>query len=138
MGNQTGTAGLETESPVIAAMSLKMNKLHQDGVRTRLSALLETGRCTPAEAKSHGEKIGAIRLSLDGSGELKAGELEKWIASREPCPPGTFWEPARRTQMAMGSLVVEEPPEDLGGDMTDEQATDLADRICKRPAKTTA
>ena len=136
MGNQTGTAGLETESPVIAAMSLKMNKIHQDGVRTRLSALLETGRCTPAEAKKHQESIGAIRLSLDDSGELESGELEKWIASREPCPPGTFWEPARRTQMAMGELMAEEPSEDLGGEMTDEQATELANRICKRPKAT--
>lgn len=133
MGIQTGTQGLETESPVIAAMSLKVDAaheyastIHRDGIRKRLSTLLKTGRCTPHEAKERESNVGAVRLSLV-EGKPAVGRLEHWIASREACPAGTFWEPARKIQMA--GLTVENPPSELGGQMSDEEADDVADEV---------
>jgi hypothetical protein len=40
-------------------------------------------------------------------------DLEKWIASRQPLPRGTFWEPEQRTQRM--AAEVEEPPEERTG-----------------------
>lgn len=138
MGLQTGTAGLETESPVLAAMSLQARSAHayasnqhREAIVKRLSLLLETGRCTPVEANERGETVKAVRLSLDDKGRPAVGDLEKWIESREACPVGTLWDPETRTRMS--TLEVANPPIDLTDSLTDEEADELADEICGKP-----
>jgi hypothetical protein len=141
MGIQTGTAGLETESPVLAAMSLQARSAHayasnqhREAISKRLSLLLEIGRCTPHEAKERGEMVKAVRLSLDDKGRPAVGDLEKWIECREACPAGTHWDPEMRTRMS--TLEVGNPPAGLTGPLSDEEAEELADEVCGKPKAT--
>lgn len=138
MGIQTSTAGLETESPVLAAMSLKANSAHayasnqhQKAIAKRLSLLLETGRCTPHEAKERGETVKAVRLSLDTEGKPAVDDLEKWIECREACPAGTHWDPETRTRMS--ALEVANPPAGMIGPLDDEEAEAVVDEMFGKP-----
>jgi hypothetical protein len=106
---------MQVQDPGYAAMSLQANaafsfaeKQYRSGIATRMSALLESGRCTPAEAKFHEPTIKAVKLSLGSDGEPAKSQLEMWIESREAVPQGTFWSPEVRTQKL--SLNVEQPP----------------------------
>jgi hypothetical protein len=88
-----------------------------------LRQLLDDGKCTPAEFKTRGNSVGAVRLSLDKSGKPAASELEKWIESREAVPRGTFWDAESKLRMAAS---VAEPPSNMTGQMSDEEANRLA------------
>lgn len=106
---------MQVQDPGYAAMSLQAKAAHsyaekqyRGSVQTRLSALLNSGRCTPAESKARETEVTAIKLSLGSDGEPTKSDLEKWIESREGVPAGTFWTDEVRTQKL--SLEVQQPP----------------------------
>ncbi len=108
----------------VAMMSLQVKGMlgyaerqHRDAVEATLESLLKSGRCTPAEFHERKQGVQTLRLSLDDSGNPTPTDLEKWIASRQPLPRGTFWEPEQRTQRM--TAEVEEPPETLTGRESD-------------------
>lgn len=73
---------------------------HRADVEKRLAAVLDSGRCTPAEFQTRKEGVSTVRLSLDGQGNPVLCDLEKWIADRETIPQGTFWDSKKRTEKA--------------------------------------
>lgn len=112
------------EDPAIATMSLQARgamawaeSQYRKDISARLKALSESGRCTPAELKSHDGKVTAIKLSLDASGQPAKSDLEKWIESREAVPKGTFWTSEQRLSLA----TVHEPPQAMRGELTQDE-----------------
>ena len=108
----------------VAMMSLQVKSVlgyaerqHAAAVEATLESLLKSGRCTPAEFHTRKQDLAALRLSLDDTGNPTPTDLEKWIASRQPLPRGTFWEPDMRTQRM--AAEVEEPPEERTGKESD-------------------
>ena len=108
----------------VAMMSLQVKGMlgyaerqHREAVEATLESLLKSGRCTPSEFHDRKQGVPTLRLSLDDSGTPQPTDLEKWIASRQPLPRGTFWEPAQKTQLL--SAEVEEPPEERTGKESD-------------------
>lgn len=61
-------------------------------MKQSLDALLESGRCTPAEYAAQEQLVGALKLSLNEQGEPSQSSVESWIAAREPVPAGSFWD----------------------------------------------
>ncbi len=125
---------LEATSPEFAAFSLDsplakfQSKGHQKGVMARLDAILKKGRCTPVEYKDRKPQVGAIRLSLNKSGEHKPTEIESWIESREAIPVGSCWDAQKQTRMS--NLEVVPHPDGLAGDeVTEEQANEIVDEM---------
>lgn len=128
------TDELQATSPEFAAFSLDSPlvkfyaKGHQKGVMERLDAILQEGRCTPVEYKDRKPLVGAIRLSLDKSGEHKPTEVESWIESREAIPVGSCWDAQKQTRMS--NLEVVPHPDGLAGDeVTEEQAEEIVDEM---------
>ncbi len=116
-----------------AAMSLESKKAlafaertHREQIKSRLDALLSSGRCTPDEHKSHAASISAVKLSLDDSGNPQPSRIEDWIASRESVPEGTFWDPEKRTRL---SQVAQLPSGFAGDHISDEEAAEIAQKI---------
>lgn len=106
---------MQVQDPGYAAMSLQAKAAHsyaekqyRGGIQTRLSALLNSGRCEPAEFKARETEVTAVKLSLGSDGEPAKSDLEKWIESREAVPAGTFWSDQVKTQRM--SLEVQQPP----------------------------
>lgn len=125
---------LEVTSPQFAAMSLErrrekayMDKQHRGSVAKRLSALLEHGRCTPAEYKAKAPALQSVRLSLDDNGNAIPTQLESWIESRESVPKGTFWSAEQRTRLA--GLDEVPHPADIRGQLDDKEADEAADYV---------
>ena len=105
---------------------------HRKQLRSRITSLKSTGRCTPIEAQRHESKIGGVKLSLVG-GKPKSSDTERWIESREAIPKGTFFTAEQKTKLSS----VEDNSRFVGGDeMTPERANELAAKILKR-GKTT-
>jgi hypothetical protein len=126
--NDTGAADLaENETTVadaggVAMMSLQVKGMlgyaerqHRDAVAATMESLLRSGRCTPAEFHERKTAVGSLRLSLDETGNPTPSDLEKWIASRQPLPRGTFWDPEVRSARMSSDVEVEEPPEERTG-----------------------
>jgi hypothetical protein len=122
------------------ALSLEMRgtiawaeNMHRQGVSTRLRALLDNGRCQPAEFKARQPQTQVVKLSLDNAGKPLLSDLEKWIESREAVPKGTFWEPAQKTRM---SATVEAAPEHMQGEMSEEERLAAVDwALGRKPRK---
>jgi len=116
----------------VAMMSLQSRtalayaeRQHRGAVEATLESLLKSGRCTPSEFHERKAGVATLRLSLDDTGNAEPSDLEKWIASRQPLPRGTFWDPEEKTQR-MG-VEVEEPPDTLTGKGSDAKViADLA------------
>ena len=128
----------EEQQPVIATMGLKAEKAlayaeqsHRERIGERLKALLESGRCTPAEHDAYSRELPAIRLSLNDSGQPIPSALETFIASREPVPKGAFWSGEDRAQR-MG-LDEADAPESwtVPNEMSDKDKEDLVARHLK-------
>lgn len=90
--------------PGFAAMSLQARNAlayaereHRKGIQNRIESLRDSGRCTVDEANKQLEGVSTIRLSLSEDGQPDLSDAEKWIASREPIPAGTFWDETTRT-----------------------------------------
>lgn len=137
MDMSTDTSDLDAATPQLQAMSLEAKKwrLHADSqhrgaVAKRLSALLDSGRCTPAEHKSKEASLKAVRLSLNNEGEHEPGTLEAWIESREAVPAGTFWDPEVRTQRM--ALEAAPHPDVVSQTLTRDEAKKEAKRILSR------
>ncbi|MBC8868622.1 MAG: hypothetical protein H8E44_04360 [Planctomycetes bacterium] len=108
----------------VAMMSLQVKgvmgyaeRQHRDAVAATLTSLLKSGRCTPAEYHDRKQGVESLRLSLDEQGNAAPTDLEKWIASRQPLPRGTFWDEEEKSKRM--SVEVEEPPEELTGTESD-------------------
>jgi len=131
---------MTVQDPGIATMSLQVKsqlafaeRQHRETIKTRLSALADSGRCTPAEATAKESELPGVRLSLTEAGEPVPSDLEKWIASREAVPVGTFWSPEVKTQKL--SLVAHQPQINTGEDPAgDQKVVDWALGRSKRPA----
>ena len=124
LGNVSDTDTTVADSGGVAMMSLQVKgvlgyaeRQHRDAVEATLESLLKSGRCTPAEFHERKVHVPTLRLSLDESGQAEPSDLEKWIASRQPLPRGTFWEPDEKAQR-MGTEP-EEPPDSLTGRESD-------------------
>jgi hypothetical protein len=120
---------MQVASPMMQTMSLQSKtaflfaeKIHRDNIQRDLKQLLADGKCTPVEIKERESSLKAIKLSLDDQGNTKPSDVEKWIASRQPVPKGTFWDASQRL-----SLQVIDQPADLNGGLTPEQAQATAD-----------
>lgn len=87
---------------------------HRSAVEATLQSLLNSGRCTPAEFHERKSQVPTLRLSLDDSGEPQPSDLEKWLASRQPLPRGTFWDAEQRSTRLSATVEVEEPPTSAG------------------------
>lgn len=93
--------------PDMAVMSLQAKtaldyaeRQHRLSLTSQLDALCKVGKCTPAEVAKYKPIIGAVRLSLTTSGEPELSDVDKFIASREAVPEGTFWDDKSRLRMA--------------------------------------
>ena len=124
LGNVSDTDTTVADAGGVAMMSLQVKgvlgyaeRQHRDAVEATLESLLKSGRCTPAEFHERKAHVPTLRLSLNESGQAEPSDLEKWIASRQPLPRGTFWEPDEKTQR-MG-VEPEEPPDSLTGRESD-------------------
>jgi hypothetical protein len=137
--DEIATEGLE-EAPAgeFAQLSLETQKWrkradieHRKSIAKRLSVLLESGRCTPAEAKAKTLVVPKIRLSLDANGKELPSQLESWLESREAVPAGTFWDSTKRTRMA-GLKELPQPSWVHGDEETPEQAEEVANEMFKK------
>ena len=124
LGNVSDTETTVADSGGVAMMSLQVKgvlgyaeRQHRDAVEATLESLLRSGRCTPAEFHERKASVPSLRLSLDESGIASPSDLEKWIASRQPLPRGTFWEPDEKAQRL--GVETEEPPDTLTGRESD-------------------
>lgn len=120
LGNVSDTETTVADSGGVAMMSLQVKgvlgyaeRQHRDAVEATLESLLRSGRCTPAEFHDRKTSVPSLRLSLDEAGNADPSDLEKWIASRQPLPRGTFWDPDEKTKRL--SVETEEPPDELTG-----------------------
>lgn len=123
---------MQVQDPGYAAMSLQAKsafsfaeKQYRGGIAQRMSSLLASGRCTPAEATAKEAEVRVVKLSLGADGEPAKSDLEKWIESREAVPEGTFWDSKVKTQKL--SLQVHEPPTGAEG-ASSEEVDSLLDR----------
>jgi hypothetical protein len=131
--NPESEGDLEVATPELAMLSLDqqrqkkfIDKQHRLGLAARLTALVESGRCTPAEVKQHEPGVKVARLSLDDNGDPKKESVEAWIESREAVPRGTFWPTDQRLRMS-GVEVAPHPTAD--DNVTEEQADEIVDEI---------
>ena len=112
----------QASAPNIATMSVQQRatltyaeNLHKKTVDDKLDALLETGRCTPAECDKCKRQLQAVKLSLTADGTPKPSDVEKFIASRSAIPAGTMWTNEQRTRAATKLSVVDAPTQWTGG-----------------------
>lgn len=120
---------MEVQEPSISTMSLTASKAlayaeqqHQSSVQGRLDALLQTGRCTPAEHRDKKNAVDSVKLSLTKEGKPKPSTLEQWIEARVSVPAGTFWSDEQKIKMS----AVTEPPAHLKGELNDDEVNATA------------
>lgn len=101
MSDNPNPADSQTEvvQPKAAVMNLEAQaalkfgeRAHRNEIKSRLTALRDSGRCTPAEFDAQTERVGAVKLSLDDDGNPATSSVEEWIDSRQAVPEGTFWD----------------------------------------------
>ncbi len=115
-----GYAQMSTEQKGNVAFAL-LERKHREQLGRDLTALLESGRCTPVEANERKAALGTVKLALDNAGNEVPGDIEKFIASRQPVPKGTFWTDEQRTKLRL-STEAAEPPFETGQELTDDEA----------------
>lgn len=103
-----GYATMSTEQKGNAAFAV-LERKHREQIGRDLDELLKTGRCTPDEASRYKTALGAVRLSLDETGNEVPSDVEKFIASRQPVPAGTFWSDEQRTRLSTEAVAVDPP-----------------------------
>ena len=101
---------------------------HRETLRVRMSALVESGRCTPKEAEDKLPSVDHVTLSITPDGDNVPSVIESWIQSREELPEGVMWDPKSKSQR----MSVEDQPDGLTGDMTEEQADELVEKLFSR------
>ena len=105
---------------------------HRTQVTARLKKVFDDGQCTPAEFKVREAAPASIRLSLDASGKPASSTLEQWLESREAVPKGTFWTDEAKLRMSAASVA--DPPANMTGMMSDEEAKRVADWALNKKA----
>lgn len=112
-------------APTIATMSVQQRKAldraavaeralaesHKVTMTQRLSSLLKTGRCTPAEHDAQLRTLGTVRMSMADDGSFKQNRVDYFIEDRESVPEGTYWTDKQRTQAIGQKMSVVEPPD---------------------------
>lgn len=125
VAQQPDISTMSSMSAMPAAVQAKIawaEKAHQKSIASRLSALLQSGRCSPDEHEKKKPGVSAVRLSLNADGSETVSELEAWIESRESIPSGTFWTDKAQTRMsAIGH------PESVSGSIPKEQIDKVVD-----------
>jgi hypothetical protein len=92
----------EVVSPQIATMSARVKQLEgrlieqgKADLQKRLKGCLESGRCTPAEARAKESALKVQRMSLVGD-KVNSGDLGVWLDSREALPEGCCWDKSEK------------------------------------------
>lgn len=136
MGNESAPV---VQDPQIATMSLQARaalafgeKQHRKSINEQLDSLLRSGRCTPAEYNQQKQAVGAIKLSLDKSGNPRKSSVESWIESREACPKGTFWSEEQKLKATRMSVQPQPGPYKFDKSISNEEADAIADRHLKK------
>jgi len=106
---------MQVDSPQIAAMSARIRELErsklEDGrkaIHKRLDDCLKSGRITPHEHGVLAKRLSTTKMSLNKTKEVKAGEVEIWIQSREATPKGSCWNASEKVKR-MATHVVDAP-----------------------------
>lgn len=105
----------QVDAPQIAAMSARIRELEKtqlesgrNGMRKRLDDCLRTGRITPHEHGVLSKRLATQKMSLTKSNEVRGGDVEVWIQSREATPKGSCWKADERVKR-MATSVVDAP-----------------------------
>jgi len=77
-------------------------------MRKRLDDCLKSGRITPHEHGVLSKRLATQKMSLTKSNEVRGGDVEIWIQSREATPKGSCWEAGERVKR-MATKVVDAP-----------------------------
>lgn len=93
----------------------------------KLTGLLDTGRCTPAEYKQWSQALVAIKMSLTDDGHARPTKVDMFIKHRESIPEGTFFDQAARLSRAS----IAPHPATVEGDVTPEKAKAYNDELAK-------
>lgn len=93
------------KDPGYAAMSAFTTQLYQERINADLKALLDSGRCTPAEYQERAKAAGAVKLSLGSDGKPNSGSLEFWISDRKALRENSAYDAPKR----MSATVVDAP-----------------------------
>lgn len=108
---------MQVQDPGYAAMSLEHQAIkaayedqNRDALKKRLSLVLSSGRCTPADVAEREPELKAVRLSLGADKKPIKSDLEKWLDDREKLPEGACWTGDARTRMSLPGQV-QQPPE---------------------------
>jgi hypothetical protein len=132
--DEAGDGGVELapDDAAYATMSLQARgafkfaeRSYRDQIKRRLSDLLASGRCTPAEHKQHAERLPAIKLSVTASGEPKPIGMEQWIESREAIPEGACWDAKTRTRMSTSVA----PPDAYTTEPTEQEEDEIVNQV---------
>lgn len=106
---------MQVDAPQIAAMSARIRELEKTqlesgraSMKKRLDDCLKTGRVTPHEHQVLSKRLATQKMSLTKTNEVRAGEVEVWIQSREATPKGSCWHGEERVKR-MSTKVVDAP-----------------------------
>jgi hypothetical protein len=134
-----GAAPMEVADQGAVALSLAQqkqldwaNNQYRQHVAGRMRALLDTGRCTPAEHNQRRPATEAVKLSLADDGKPVPSAIEQWIESREACPEGTFWEPGSRLKKLSAAVA---HPKINTGELAPEEVEQVASWAMGRRTK---
>jgi hypothetical protein len=106
---------MQVDSPQIAAMSARIRDLERShleagrkAIQKRIDDCLKTGRITPHEHGVLAKRLSTTKMSLTKANEIKAGDVEIWIQSREATPKGSCWNASDKVKR-MATTVAEAP-----------------------------
>lgn len=130
---------LDEKNPQYQAMSLELSTLraereqsHREKLGERIEGLHTSGRINTALRDELKGKVGVFKLSLDQSGKPEPTPLGDTLDTLEKLPAGASWDPQTRlTKMALEEVGAP-TPESLSGELTDEEADAIADRVTRR------
>jgi len=95
-GNDNGER-IVAEHEIATTMSLQTyaDTQYRENQKAKLDALLESGRCNPAEHKQQVDSLNSIKLSLT-DGKPDATSVSQFLDNRSAVPQGAFWSPERK------------------------------------------
>lgn len=93
----------------------KLRDQHRAGITQSLAALLNSGRCTPAEHDQYLRTLQTVRMSVTDTGDFAPTRVDAFIEDRSTIPQGTYWTDKQKTQAAQKLSVVDAPVKWTGG-----------------------
>lgn len=119
----------------MSAMTDYASTAYREGQQSKLDSMLEKGQMTPAEHKSQGTALGAIKLSLV-EGKPAATSVSDFIANRQAVPAGTFWTADQKARYKAEGSIASHPEAtkmslnpDTDEDLTEEKLDELMKHI---------